>query len=82
MRVRVPLWYWIPLIVVGLATAYFVVDWNISGDEVTDYDSPKANRDDELVDVPDAYREACAASNSLARSAIRVLVIGSCNASK
>ena len=50
MRVRVPLWFWIPLIVVGLATAYFVVDWNSSGDEVTDYHSPKANRDDELVD--------------------------------
>jgi hypothetical protein len=50
MRVRLPLRFGIPLVVVGLGLAYFMVDWNISGDEVTEYHTPRPNPDEELFD--------------------------------
>ena len=50
MSVRVPLRYGMPLIVVGLGLAYFMIEWNIGGDEVTDYHAPRPNPDQVLVD--------------------------------
>ncbi len=50
MRVRVPLRFWLPLVVVGLGLAYFVVDWNISGEEVIEYHTPGPKPDEVLVD--------------------------------
>jgi hypothetical protein len=50
MRVRVPLRFWVLLVVVGLGLAYFMVDWNISGDEVTEYHAPQPKSNEDLVD--------------------------------
>jgi hypothetical protein len=50
MRVRVPLRFWVPPVVVGLGLAYFLSDWNISGDEVIEYHAPRPKPDEWLVD--------------------------------
>jgi hypothetical protein len=48
--VRVLLCFGMLLVVIGLGLAYFMVDWNISGDEVTEYHAPRPKSDEDLVD--------------------------------
>ena len=50
MRVRIPVRFWLPLIVLVLGLASFMLDWHIAGDLVTDYRAPPAEPDEALVD--------------------------------
>ena len=50
VRVRLPVRFWLPLIVLVLGLAFFMLDWHIAGDLVTDYRAPPAEPDEALVD--------------------------------
>ena len=50
MRLRTSLYFGLPLAVLTLALVFFLVDWNVAGDLVTDYHPPPSQPGDELVD--------------------------------